>query len=1163
MAKKIEYTPQQQNVLNDNSRNLLVSASAGSGKTATVIQKIFELVTKNNVNLQELLVITFTEAASLEMKTRLKEKLFKSCTEEINLSKQIESLPTSDFSTIHGFCSKMLRKFFYQINLNANFIVLNENDSKFLKATALDKVINKYSNAEDEEFIKLSMLFNGRNFSALKANILSYYDFLCSVEDKNKFTNQIYKCCYDNNLKSNKACKIINDYILSNIYYITCSLESYLQQSKIEHADYFENFINEILSKLGLIKYTNDFIENRKQLLLVELPKLSRQKLDLNNVNFKQEFKPFFDNVQKIIKDLKKIAIEKPIEEVASDLNKVGTLLTKFQEVEDSFEKEYNNLKQKRNALDFADLEQKFLLLLENTEVCKAISESYKYIFVDEYQDINSVQELILSKLVKNSNMVMVGDIKQSIYGFRNSSPSIFVNKSVDYSSNEQKGKLINLNENFRSNPKILNFVNSIFNKCMFVSFGGVNYEDDGQLKGMTKYQVANDIPLINIDFINTKDVANEEEDNITEEHNFPYSVIEDKNVYLKKLTTARKEAMIVAKHIVDMVGKDYYDAKDEINKQITFGDIAILSRGNEFLKEVSKVLMEYKIPVSTNLVDNIYKNKDIMLLVSLLKIVDNIHDDISLSLVLTSLFFNISFDEISLIRQQYLEEEFLYESVKNFYESEQNNEIKLKLKNFFEFINDLRQKIVYSSIYEVLNFIDDKFEYLTYLNSLPDGANRVKIVKNFINSFYDTEYNYDLPKYLNFVNNFAEDARFSTSLNASIDSVKLGTIHSSKGLEYPIVFLVGCGKSFSNITFREEILKDKDYGLGINTYDLENFKKSSNLARNAIVLNLKMQEKAEELRLLYVALTRAKNHLFILGHANLTNIEKISSSKDAESVSNYIPWIVSGLTDLGFSNIKNNKNFIDKHSDFEVNVNIYTDDDFIISKEKDIKLNLSKDNYNKDKLLNLFNYKFEENNYLALKNTVSSMLQEHSEENASVNTQPTKLQIYESKKEDIDASRLGTIYHKIMQKIDFFKDIKKEDVDKIIECMKIDEKYNKYVNVDKILTCVKKIKTLNIKNIKKEQPFLSYLPYNFIFKDSEINEKILIQGVADLIIQTDNDTILIDYKTTKAFNPDHLVDKYAVQLNLYRVCLEKALDISISKTYIYSFWFDDFIKIN
>ncbi len=1160
---KIEYTPQQKNVLNDNSKNLLVSASAGSGKTATVIQKIFELITKSDVNLQELLVITFTEAASLEMKTRLKEKLFKSCTEEVNLTKQIENLPTSDFSTIHGFCSKMLRKYFYQIDLNANFIVLNENDSKFLKATALDKVINKYSNAEDGEFIKLSMLFNGRNFSAFKANILSYYDFLCSVEDKNKFTTQIFNCCYDDNLKSNKACKIINEYILSNIYYITCSLDEFFQQSKIEHADYFENFINEILSKLSLIKYTSDFLENRKQLLLLELPKLSRQKLDDNNANFKQEFKPFLDHLQKIIKELKKIVIEKPIEEVIEDLKMVGDLLIKFQEVEDNFEKEYNNLKQKRNALDFADLEQRFLLLLENAEICKAISDNYKYIFVDEYQDINSVQELILSKLVKNSNMVMVGDIKQSIYGFRNSSPSIFVNKSVDYSENEQKGKLINLNENFRSNPKILNFVNSIFNKCMFINFGGVNYEDDGQLKGMTKYQVANDIPLINIDFVNTKGETNQDEDEINEEHDFPYSVVEDKNVYLKKLTTARKEAMIVAKHITNIVGKDYYDAKEETNKKITFGDIAILSRGNEFLKEVSKVLMEYKIPVSTNMVDNIYKNKDIMLLVSLLKIVDNIHDDISLSLVLSSLFFNISFDEISLIRQHYLDEEFLYESVKKFYECEEDNELKAKLNNFFELIKVLRQKFVYSSIYEILNFIDNEFNYLLYLNSLPDGANRVKIVKNFINSFYDAEYNYDLPKYLNFVNNFAEDARFSTSLNASIDSVKLGTIHSSKGLEYPIVFLVGCGKSFSNITFREEILKDKDYGLGINTYDLENFKKSSNLARNAIILNLKKQEKAEELRLLYVALTRAKNHLFVLGHANLSNIEKISTSKDAESVSNYIPWIVSGLTDLGFSNIKNNKGFIDKHSDFEVNINIYNDEDFILSKEKDIKLNLIKDDYNKIKLINLFNYKFEKNNYLALKNTVSSMLQEHSEENVSINTQPRKLQVYESKKEDIDASRLGTIYHNIMQKIDFFKDLNKEDILKILAGMKIDEKYKKFVSIDKILTCAEKIKTFNIKDIKKEQPFLSYLPYNFIFKDSVINEKILIQGVADLIIQTDKGMILIDYKTTKALKPDHLVDKYAVQLNLYRVCLEKALDISISNTYIYSFWFDDFIKIN
>ena len=1161
MADKIKYTPQQQNVLDDSTKNLLVSASAGSGKTATVIQKIFDLITKNNIDLQELLVITFTESASLEMKMRLKDKLYKASNENISLSGQIEKLPTSDISTIHGFCSKMLRKYFFELDLNANFAVLNENDSKFLKATALDKIINKYSNNQDDDFIKLSMLFGGRNFSALKSNILSYYEFLCAVENKEIFKNNIAKSCYNLDLKNNPACDSLNKYILSNIYYLTCSLDNYLLTAQVEHADYFEDYIKQLLVVFSGISYEKDFEKNRRELINIDLPKLTRQKLNINNSNFKQDFKPFLDNLQKLVKELKSIVLEKPIEEVVSDLNLAQDILNKFQELENDFEKEYESLKQRRNALDFSDLEQKFLILLNNSQVCDAISNTYKYIFVDEYQDINSVQELILSKLLSSSNMVMVGDIKQSIYGFRNSTPSIFVNKSVDYLQGNTNGKLINLNENFRSNPQILNFVNSIFNKCMFVDFGGVDYYENGQLKGMTNYQKVNDLPIINIDFVNTQNI--EEQEELEEEHSFPYSVLEDKNVYLKKLTTARKEAMLVAKHILNMVGKSYYDAKEEITKIINFGDIAILSRGNEFLKEVSKVLIEYKIPIATNMVDNIYKNKDVSLLVCLLKIVNNIHDDISLSVVLTSVLCGISFDELGLIREKYCEEEYLYESVNRYFENEEQSEIKIKLAKFFDLIKEIRGRFIYDSIYDVLNFIEDKFEYLSYLNSLPDGANRYKVVKNFIDSFYDTEYNYDLNKYLDFVNNFAEDARFSTSLNASPDSVKLGTIHSSKGLEYPIVFLVGCGKTFSNITFREEILKDKDFGLGINTYDLNEYKKTSNLARNAIILNLKKQEKAEELRLLYVALTRAKNHLFIVGHVNLKNINQVNNSKEAESVNNFMPWIISGLTQLGAKNLKSLKsNYIDKCDNFELAVNIYNESDFVPSSEKDIKLKLFKDNFSCEKLSKLFNYSFEKNNYIALKNTVSSMLQEHSEDGVSINIHPKTLQVFESKKESIDASRLGTIYHDIMQKIDFFKNVSLEEINKIIDDMNLDEKYKKHVSSNKILVCFNKIKSFNLKSVKKELPFLSYVPYNYIFKKSNINDKILIQGVADLIVDTGKEVVLIDYKTTKTQKPDHLVDKYKLQLELYKMCLEKALNISISHTYIYSYYFDDFVKI-
>lgn len=1169
----IKYTPQQEKVLTDKSENLLVSASAGSGKTATIIQKIYNLIAEENVDLQEMLVITFTESASLEMKMRLKDKLFKSGDANKFISEQIEKLPTSDISTIHGFCSKMLRKYFFKLDLNPNFVVLNENDSKFLKATALDKVISKYSKNQDDDFVNLTTVFGGgRNFANFKSNILSFYEFLCAVEDKENFKQNISKLCYEKDLDKNKGCKLINDYILANNYYMNCTLDNYLQKANIEKALFFEDFILKTKVQLSGIDYKKTFLQNRKEVLQITLPKLGNKKLSENDALFKEEYKLIHEEVQKIVKDLKKWVLDRTEEELVSDLENANNIINKFQEVEEKFEKEYVLLKQKRNALDFADLEERFLELLKFDDVRQTLADTYAYIFVDEYQDINSVQELIISKLLNNNNkLVMVGDIKQSIYRFRNSSHTIFSNKSAKYSLDPTTGTLVNLNENFRSNPEILNFVNSIFNKCMFANFGGVDYKEEGQLKGMTQYNEVANIPTISLNIISTSKENNEdgsEEDNEInkEEHEEVYSVLSDKNLYGKKLTDARKEAMIVANNIIDLVGKDYYDAKEKEVKKINFGDIAILSRGNEFLKEVSKVLLEYKIPIATNMVEALYKNIDVSLLLSLLKVVNNFHDDNSLSVVLTSFIGELTFDELWQIRNDYAEE-FLYESVKAFSKDENaQSKTKNKIVNFINFVNSLRERLVYDSIYDLLNYVQNKYDFYNYFKSLPDGANRFQAVKNFVESFEGTEYNYDLNRYLDFVENYAEEAKFSTNMNASVDSVKLGTIHSSKGLEYPIVFLVGCGKSFSTITFKEEILKDKDYGLGLNNYNIVNFEKNVNLARNAITLNLKKEEKAEELRLLYVALTRAKNHLIMVGHTNLLKVAKINTIKDSESVNNFMPWILSGLSSIGFKALKQNKTlFIDKNKDFGVDVKVFIDEDFEVKKEEVITYKQKvKNQKDIDLLKNLFDFKLEKSTNIALKNTVSSMLQEHTEDNSSFNFEPKKLEVFENNKLDIDSAKLGTIYHKVMQKVNFEnKQVESiEQIQKYLDELKIEDKYKNFVNAKKVRICIEKLKQYNLKNVKKEYPFLSYLPYNFIFKDSNITDKILIQGVADLLVEVDGKVYLIDYKTTKASKPDQLVEKYKVQLDLYSICLQKALNKNIEAAYIYSFWFDDFIKI-
>ena len=1158
---KFKLTLDQAKILESQDKNLLVSASAGSGKTATLIEKIFDLVVNKQVDLSNVLVITFTESASSEMKTRLRKKFFEFAS-NIRVREQMEELNSSYICTLHSLCSKLLKRYFYVLDLNPNFVVLNEENAKFLKVKALEETFSYYENNNDENFDNLSLIFGGRDLIGFKKEILAYHDFLCSLKNREDFVNKKFKCAYDVNLDKNIAGKLLNEYILDNFYYYKKSFEFFLTKAGQLKANYFANFLAENIKKLETLSYEKSFLENRKLLTNLEFLKIQQKNLTDEDKLFLEEFKVFYSEFEDKIDDIKKIVFcDESKDEIAEKLQNATKFLEKFNDVEKEFESKYSKIKQNKNALDFNDLEKFMLILLDDERVKKEINNEFKFVFVDEYQDINEVQESILQNINLNANMVMVGDVKQSIYGFRNSTPNIFIDKSLKYSQNETDGKIVLLNENFRSKKEILNFVNSIFSKIMVLNFGGVDYKEKGMLKGKIEFE-SNALPTIKLCLID----KSKKEEEIEESFNGVYSVLEDKNLYFKKLSPERKEAMIIANNILNMVGKQkYYDAQEKVFKVIQYKDIAILARSNEFLKNVCLVLEEYKIPVSTNKVENIFLNQDVYVLLCLLKLLSSTHDDISLATVLTSIFGGLTHDDLAVVKRETLEEKFFYLSVKKYLYEGKNEDIKAKIKNFFNLINELSKKVYSSfSIYDIFMLLDNQFNFLAELACLPGGEERVKIVRNYIESFYGTEYNLDLEKYLNYVENFEQDNKFVSSLNTSDDSVNVGTIHSSKGLEYPVVIVCGLDKNFSNKTFVSPVLKDCNLGIGFSSYDLTTFVKSDNLAKSAFLVSLRKKEKAEELRLLYVALTRAKNNLILVGHVALKALKQVENYRDAQNCNSYMPWVLGGLSKIGFEAIKNNKKeFVDKNKDFEVFVEVRDSEDFVLDKEinKDIKF-LFKQYESVEFLKRVIDFEFGKPNNIALKNTVSSLLQEqNNDEQSSVNLAPQKLTIFEN---SLDKSKLGTYYHKLMQEVDFLRKdcADTEYLHNILSNLNLEENYAKEIDLKSVKKCVESIKSLKPISVLKEQQFLSYFRYCDVFKDSQIKDKVLIQGVVDLIVKTNDGYYVIDYKTNKVAIPDQLVEKYGLQLKLYKQSIEKAMNISIENTLIYSFCLNKFIKI-
>lgn len=1157
----MKFTDDQNKVLKNDSKRLLVSASAGSGKTATIIEKIVRIVTEEKVDIEKLLSITFTDASSVEMKLRLKDELKKYASNDNFVRTQFEKLSVADISTLHGFCSKMIRKYFYYLDLKPNFAVLDENNSKYIKVNALEKTIAFYSKNGDEKFVELSSIFeSGRNFDGLKRNVLSLYEFLCALTDKEEFLQNIALKLYDEDLPKNEACLFLNHYLVINFNFLkrkTAKMKLLAEQQKSE---YFQNFLAEVLFILEEVKAENSFLQNQEIVTAIKFKPVSSRGLSDDEKMFYEDFKIFWKDLKDKFTDIKKNVLFGEKSEITTDLFLAKKIIAKLLEVENTFEKFYAEAKAGRNSLDFNDLEKYFLKLLSFDEVSKNLN--YEYIFVDEYQDINPVQEEIIHLMSNSCKVVMVGDIKQSIYGFRNSTPEIFVQKSEDYVKDNLKGNLIVLNENFRSNPSILNFVNSIFENCMSLEFGGVDYKKSGSFKAKMDYQKCSNIPVVEINIIDKVKGEDEEEQSVV----LPkvYSVLEDKNNYEQELTDGKKEAMIVAKKILEIYGKDFFDAKEKTVKKIKFSDIAIFCRNNDYLKEVAKGLLDYKVPIATNLVENVYNQIDVQVLLSLLKIINNFHDDVSLSTFMTSYLSNFSFDDLAKIRHNSPDEKFFYNCVKNYAKTaECDSEIANKIESLKSFLEEIRKRFSYQSIFEILLEICEKMGYFNYLLSLPDGTNRSKVVRDFVNSFSNADYNFDLVGFLDFEKNYASSNKFKTAFTFGEDSVKMGTIHFSKGLEYPVVFLIGCGKNFSNQMFREEVLKDKDFGLGMSSYDLTTYDKNRNVARATITLVKRRQERSEELRLLYVALTRAKNHLFVVGNVNLSQIDRVNDTDESQGVTNYFSWILSGLKQNSFNNlVKNKKSFVESKNDFEIAVNVFCENDFEYKKRETTSFDFSNfDEKIVKQLKSMFEYKLQKRKNIALKNSVSSLLKENAEQEESVNFSPRNLDIYEGENSTMKRNELGTLYHRILEKVDFEKPFDKEKFYEILKKLNIEEKDILEISFEKINNCIITIQKLGKIKTRKEVPFISYIPYCDIFESDE-KTKVLVQGVADLLVQTEKKNLLIDYKITRTQNPDQLVEKYKIQLKLYKICLEKALNINFDGVYVYSFHLEKLIKV-
>lgn len=1247
------WTKEQNQAIKKENSNVLVAASAGSGKTAVLVERVITKVISSKIDIDKILVVTFTNAAAQELKERLMLAIYDALNKNPKdkfLKRQLVYINRASITTIHAFCLEIIRANFHVLDIDPNFSICDETESAVLKSKAILKVIEEeYIKTNEDEnakkrLYKLLELFGGKDENLIEY-ILKIYSYIKSFAFEYEWLeSQIKKYNIENldNLYNTDFGKKIYENVVKNLQILTKKTEEIIEEIRE----------NEDFSKFVLMFEEDE--KNIKNCILNSHNNWDSLKENLSLVNFKRS--PIYKGDNKVLKEkitsFRTNVLKKNIEKfkknlyastskIIEDNKKAYEYVEYIYELVMKFDQIYMSLKREKNYVDFNDIEHLALELLVKkqedgtityTDIANNLKEKFKEVYTDEYQDISFIQEAILESISSGNNRFMVGDIKQSIYKFRQAMPDIFNEKYDMYKKMDDEENLatkedtkIILAKNFRSRKEVLDSINYIFKKIMSKEMGDCDYSKDEVLEfGALKYEenkVLNYATEINI-----IDLKNEGENNnfkLQETQESENTLEENTSLYLEELKSFEIEAIFIAKKIAEIVEKNKtYNIKKNEVKTTKYKDIVILLRS---IKDKGTILEEtlkkYGIPVFCDVSTNLFDSDEIHLLVSLLKVIDNPYQDICLLSVLYSIIGGFSLDELTYIRSidrkakiydNLIEtknalEKRLEENTRLEREEIESKEEKL-LRKINKFLNLLENLVVFSKVNSVPDILLEIYEktniYRQYVIDKTCSQKKanldllvslaIKCEENKITS---------LGEYISYISNLKDktDAGAASAkiIGENEDVVRIMTIHKSKGLEFPYVFLCDTSKRYNMLDTTALVTMHHNLGIGINIVD-EKYKVSyPSVIKEAIKNQIVKETKDEELRMLYVALTRAKEKLYI--YATLKNYEKFS----AKQIPLYIddkktrldPLVVQNNSSY-FENINMAlKDYDSSLNLFDINViNPYKDTNLNEEKSKEKNLALSdvfkeivkEKEYNKEKIEEEknkfrenfnFKYSYEDEIYLPSRVSVSTLKKaalEESEEVVEYMEETQKIQdiktkynleeVFENVDEDnsnvaYSSTRKGTLIHFVLENLDLSKEYDmeslKEEITNLVLIGKINKQDEKYINKKKLLTFLKSDLGIMIKNsnfVKKEQ--------EFILKDKNISKSV-IQGVIDLYFVNENGNIvLIDFKTDKISDEELFITRYKKQLEIYKVALEKITGKIVEKTYIYSFNLDKKIEI-
>lgn len=948
----VSWTTEQQQVIDLRNRNILVSAAAGSGKTAVLVERIVKIITDKNhpVDIDHLLIVTFTNAAAAEMRERIGNAIEKALDEQPgdeHLLRQLTLIHNAQITTIDSFCLYVVRNHFHEIDLEPNFRIGDEGELKLLREDVLGKVLEQNYEEPSEAFSDFVEGYaSGRTDAALNEMILQLYEFSRSYPWPEKWLDSFVGAYRIETREELDRAEWLAP-LTENICFVLKDCEQLLKQAlaitqQDDGPDMYEKAVQSDLEKYEGLSRLTSFCELSGALSDIKYDRLASSRGFEGDPDKLELVKSLREQAKDVVKKLCKQYFFCSPEMMIEQLERTEPMLEEVVRLTKQFADEFAAAKRRKNLVDFHDVEHFALQILvdEETEKAKKTAEEFRDTFeeimIDEYQDSNEVQETLLRSISREergeNNIFMVGDVKQSIYRFRLARPELFMKKYDSYSLEESTTQRIDLHKNFRSREEVLTCTNDIFYKIMVRSLGNVEYDAEAALYPGASYPVSADFtPEI---------LLADSNDELLED-----TELSDKKTLEAKIVAEEIRHLMKTQPVTDKATGELRAAR--------YSDIVILLRSlSGWADSLVEVLNGNGIPAHTVSSTGYFSTVEVQTVLSMLRLLDNPRQDIPMAAVLRSPMAGLTDEELAVLR---LEDgsvpfhEAVLELAEGLYEEDGQKEISdseadseadqkqgrnadgkkeddiettahRKLLKFYKKYRQLRQLVPDTPIHELIEIILRETGYGHYVAAMPAGNRRTANLNMLLEkaaAYEKTSYKglFHFVRYIDELQKYDVDFGEADMVGENEDVVRIMSIHKSKGLEFPIVIVSGMGKNFNKQDTRSKMVLHPELGIGLDYMDGKKRIKSPTIAKKAIAKQIDLENLGEELRVLYVALTRAKEKLILTGtlkdapekleffrqQANLSKAaDRPLSYLTREGASGYLDWILPAVLSYG-----------------------------------------------------------------------------------------------------------------------------------------------------------------------------------------------------------------------------------------------------------------------